>query len=480
MNNVRYPVLRCFHLGNFRTWRTWFREKHHISILETFPQPFKNESAWPKLIETVHSDPKRLVVLDDDPTGCQTVYDCNVLLDYSVASLKAQFKRDDKLFFILTNSRSLSESKAVDVTKEVIFNIQRACNEISYHHPLQILSRSDSTLRGHFPAETRAIEEAYLSSFDGTILMPAFFEGGRVTFDDVHYVSEGDYLIPVGETNFAKDAHFGFSCSDLKMWAMEKYKGLLNKNQIMSISLREIREEGPLYIANKLESINHGSIVIVNAVHQHDMNIFMLGLLQAEANGLNFMYRTAASFVASRAALEPRGLLTQEQLMRNNRNKEVTSSPVGGLIVVGSYVPKTSSQLNDILEKLCVVGIEIDAEFVIEASRNQRRTSDIPCNDMLHNFMIQLLQKIEIELARGNDVVLYTSRRFVEGSTLLDTASLSDFLTIIVAKIGIRPSFLIAKGGITSHGEIILTFLEVVIYIPSLFSFFQTPFYNTY
>jgi len=422
--------------------------KHHISILDALPRPIKSESAWPKLIESVNSDPKRLVVLDDDPTGCQTAYDCNVLLDYSIDSLKLQFLRDDKIFFILTNSRSLNEENAVTVTKKVMRNIQKACEEISYHHPLQILSRSDSTLRGHFPAETTAIEETYFSSFDGTILMPAFFEGGRVTFDDIHYLSEGEYLLPVGGTHFAQDAHFGFKNSDLKLWVNEKYKGRLPDNQILSISLRDIREGGPLHIANKLESIIHGTVVVVNAVHQHDMNVFVLGLLQAEANGLNFIYRTAASFVASRAALEPRCLLTREQLLNDNSN---CVSPIGGLIVVGSYVPKSSSQLLHVLENMCVCGIEINVEDVIKASR-LKRNSEVAHEDSLHNLLRQIVQRVESELSKGKNVVLYTSRRFVEGSTLEDTASVSDFLTLIVSNIGIRPSFLIAKGGITSHG----------------------------
>ena len=33
-------------------------------------------------------------------------------------------------------------------------NIKQAADEMKYNRPLQILSRGDSTLRGHYPAET--------------------------------------------------------------------------------------------------------------------------------------------------------------------------------------------------------------------------------------------------------------------------------------------------------------------------------------
>ena len=45
---------------------------------------------------------------------------------------------------------------------------------------------------------------------DGEILCPFFLEGGRVTIDNVHYVKEGNILIPAGMTEFAKDQSFGY------------------------------------------------------------------------------------------------------------------------------------------------------------------------------------------------------------------------------------------------------------------------------
>lgn len=264
------------------------------SILGSIPQSAITESLWPKLREAVMMDPRRLIVLDDDPTGCQTVYDINVLLDYSVTSIEEQLKLDDKLFYILTNTRSLGEADAISVTKHVIDNIQTAVKNVRYPHTIQYISRSDSTLRGHHPAEVEAIAEALNVPFESTIVMPgqyfwktlnemsqehetriindltcqfiitAFFEGGRLTFNDVHYVQEGENLIPAGETPFANDAHFGFKASNLKDWVVEKTGGAVKRENVSSISLNDIREGGPATVANILESQQHGNTVIVN------------------------------------------------------------------------------------------------------------------------------------------------------------------------------------------------------------------------
>ena len=127
---------------------------------------------WGAIQELLLKNDRRLVVLDDDPTGCQTVYDINVLLDYSVESITRQLLRDDKLFFILTNTRSLKEDEAIAVTKQVVSNVETARKNINYNHRIQYISRGDSTLRGHHPAEVNAIATALGTEFDNVILMP--------------------------------------------------------------------------------------------------------------------------------------------------------------------------------------------------------------------------------------------------------------------------------------------------------------------
>lgn len=216
-------------------------------------------SSWDELQAALARDPSRVIVLDDDPTGCQTVHGIEILLDYSIPTLTQQLAKDDKLFFVLTNSRSLAEQDAIAVTQQVMHNLHQAVAQIGYPKPLHIISRGDSTLRGHYPAETNAISST--GGFRGTVLCPAFFDGGRVTRDDIHYMKEGDKLVPVAETAFAKDAHFGYKSSHLGSWAMEKNPAV-STQQIVSIALEDVRNVDK--VAAKLIGAPIDAVVVVN------------------------------------------------------------------------------------------------------------------------------------------------------------------------------------------------------------------------
>jgi ketose-bisphosphate aldolase len=301
-------------------------------------------------------------------------------------------------------------------------------------------------LRGHYPVETDHISLELNQVFDATIIIPAFFEGGRVTYNNIHYVTDGDYLIPAADTIFAKDSHFGFTNSNLINWVVEKNKGKVNHNDVVSITLSDIREGGILAVAEKLESVNQGANVVVNVVNQHDLNTFVMAALHAEVNGRNFLYRSAASFVASRAGLETKNLLSASQFSdktANNSNKN------GGLIVVGSYVDKTTKQVKHALTNTNIMGIEVNVSQIINISKQQANKTIK--SSSLDLFISKLAITIENSITRGADVMLYTSREFVKGATLDDIALVSSVLTGIVKKLKSRPSFLVAKGGITSN-----------------------------
>ena len=87
-----------------------------------------------------------------------------------------------------------------------------------------IVSRSDSTLRGHYPVETDVMAEE-LGPFDAHFLVPAFFEGGRITRDGMHYLLVDGRPVPVHETEFARDSVFGFSTGFLPDYVEEKTAG---------------------------------------------------------------------------------------------------------------------------------------------------------------------------------------------------------------------------------------------------------------
>ena len=132
----------------------------------------------------------KLVVLDDDPTGSQTVHSCLLLMRWDVDTLYEALQDEAPLFFVLTNTRGMNAQRAADITREVCHNLKQALARMAEQgreiEPI-IISRSDSTLRGHYPVETDVIAEE-LGPFDAHFLIPAFIEGGRITRDAVHYL----------------------------------------------------------------------------------------------------------------------------------------------------------------------------------------------------------------------------------------------------------------------------------------------------
>jgi uncharacterized protein YgbK (DUF1537 family) len=373
---------------------------------------------------------KTLVVLDDDPTGTQTVYDLPVLTEWSAATLRAELARASPCFYLLTNARSLPAGDARVLNREAAANLRAASQATGRR--FTVVSRSDSTLRGHFPLETDTLADL-LGPFDATFLIPYFEAGGRYTIGDVHYVAEGDRLTPAAETPFAQDAAFGYVSSNLREWVQEKTEGRVQPGQVRSLSLERLREEGPEGVATWLRSMPTGAFCVVNACAPRDAEVFALASLLAEASGRRYLYRTAASFVSARLGLEPRPLLADPALGER--------SEMGGLIVVGSYVPKTSRQLERLSHRLHPDTIELDV-------------SQLATADSARPVVESAIEEINHNLGAGRDVAVYTSRRLQVSSdaaaSLASGRRISEALVEIVRRLAWRPRYLIAKGGITA------------------------------
>jgi hypothetical protein len=226
-----------------------------------------NRNTWDLIKKELHGSDKNktVVVFDDDPTGCQSLYDINVLLDFSKESLIKQLLLNHKLFYVLINSRSMTSKEARVVNEKALNNLVDAIDEIGYSKKISFISRSDSTLRGHFPLETDTMKQfitsynfssksSCLALVNGVVVCPTFFEGGRYTIGDIHYLKMGEKLVPVGESDFAKDSHFGYKSSNLINWIVEKSQGKIKNEDIISLSLDEIRHKGEEYIQQKLLS----------------------------------------------------------------------------------------------------------------------------------------------------------------------------------------------------------------------------------
>ncbi len=405
--------------------------------LDTLPPPRGDFTAVAQLVART---PRKIVILDDDPTGTQTVHGLDVLTEWSEASLASALRDPRTGFFVLTNTRSLPEAEAVALTRVLAMNLRAAAAATGQQYTL--ISRSDSTLRGHFAAEIETLMAAEPGGYDVVVVAPAFFEVGRLTAGDVHYVREGRVLVPAAETEFARDATFGYRSSNLRDWIEEKTHGRVTAASVCSISLTILRgPNGAQTVRDQLLRLPRGSHVVVNAVAYEDLEVFVHGLLLAEAAGRRCLCRTAASFVRVRAAITPQPLLEGSALQDANG--------LGGLVVVGSYTDKTTAQLDAVLSRPDVVALELDVGRLASGEAGE---------------LARLLPKIDAALRGDRTAIVFTSRAretaLGRAGDLRVGQTVSDALVKLVRGITGRPRFLIAKGGITSS-DIAVRGLEV-------------------
>ena len=379
---------------------------------------------------------RTLVVLDDDPTGTQTVHDIAVVTTWDVATLTAELAAAPACFYILTNSRSLTPAATRALHLELATNLRSA--SLATGRAFVLARRSDSTLRGHYPLETDTLSST-LGPFDVTLLTPYVEAGGRYTLNDTHYVAEGDRLVPAAETPFARDAAFGYRHSHLPSWVEEKTAGRTRAADVATISLNELRSGGPLAVAAKLRALPRGSVCIVNAAAPRDIEVFAAATLAAESTGSRFLYRTAAGFVAARIGQSPQHALLPPSAYFGSATFQ--SPTVGGLTLVGSYVPKTSAQLAALLATSAITSIELDVAALLDDTRRPAT-------------LAAAVAQTNTALAAGRDTVVFTSRQLITSSDA--TASLaigrrvSDALIFLIQNLTVAPRYLIAKGGITS------------------------------
>jgi len=351
------------------------------------------------------------------------------LTEWSVESLRREFAQDGSCFYILTNSRSLPASEAGALMQTIASHLTQAAGDDS---AFDVVSRSDSTLRGHFPLETDILDQS-LGPFRATLVIPYFEAGGRYTIDDVHYVQEGDRLVPAAATPFASDSVFGYEHSDLKDWIEEKTSGRIPSEKVHSLSLDRIRTQGPAGVATFLSRLETGSYCVVNAAHPADLHVLVTALKDPCLEGVRFLYRTGAEFVSTYLGLQPYRL-SPRQLLSDHSHQ-------GGLIVVGSYVPLTTLQLESLLGEASILPVECEVTQLLDPAQ---RTESIR----------QISAYMNGALESGKDVVVYTSRplaRDTDSKKNLNIGqSISEALVSIVGSLRACPKFLIAKGGITS------------------------------
>ena len=99
----------------------------------------------------------RLVILDDDPTGIQTVHGCLLITQWDEATVRVALQHKQPFFYMLTNTRAMTRDEAARVVRSAMETVLEVNREFGYR--LIFISRSDSCLRGHFPLETDVMRQ---------------------------------------------------------------------------------------------------------------------------------------------------------------------------------------------------------------------------------------------------------------------------------------------------------------------------------
>lgn len=113
-------------------------------VLANFPQVDEEKLNAALATEAAASN-RKIIVLDDDPTGVQTVHDIYVYTDWTAESLRKGFAAPEKLFFILTNSRGFTVAETTKAHREIAENTAKVAREFGMDY--LIISRGDSTAR---------------------------------------------------------------------------------------------------------------------------------------------------------------------------------------------------------------------------------------------------------------------------------------------------------------------------------------------
>jgi len=399
----------------------------------------------------------KIVVLDDDPTGSQTLHGCPLLLRWDPPALAAGLRQASPFLFLLANTRALAPDEAAARVRHICRALAPALASARAEGVIDdalLVSRGDSTLRGHFPLEVEALAEE-LGPIDATFLVPAFLEGGRTTVDGVHRL-QGQ---PVHETPFARDGLFAYHTSELRHWVEEKTGGRLPADQVGLVSWRELEDAAAhdsarRALRQRLAAFRGNRLVVVDAERPEHLEVFgalarELGAPRAAETGLRrrFLFQSAASLLNGLAPLPPQPLSPTG--LAALRRRDPLGCPLGGLVVVGSHVPLADAQLERLLAQERCEGVEVPVARV-------HRVLEGPLPDrLLASLESDWIARARSALARGRTPVLHTSRGELRCRHAAERRALGLALAAAMARVAgalaPRLGYVMSKGGITTH-----------------------------
>lgn len=352
------------------------------------------------------SSPK-IIVFDDDPTGSQTVRGCPLLLEFSTANLQAGLADPSPLLFLLTHSRALEPEQVRQELTALCRRLKPLLAQLT--RPWLVVSRGDSTLRGHTPLELEVIR-AELGPFAANLLIPAFPQGGRITRDGMHLL-QGE---PLHHSAFARDRRFGYPSSDLPQWLQHKTAGAIPADSVVRLKP-----------ADSFAELETEQWAVLDASNPNDLNLIGERVLAELGRGRKHLCQSAASLLNGLSGM-PSVLLEPDEL-------PPIRSP--GLVLVGSHVPLSDAQLADLLEQSRCRGVEFSLDKPNEAAA--------------------LTAQLQQLLSTGFTPVLFSSRGERPGYSPAKQRELALQMAQVVMDLEPPLGYVIAKGGTTS-----LTFLQ--------------------
>jgi len=418
---------------------------------------FPDEAPTRQPLSDIGAPRLKIVVLDDDPTGSQTLHGCPLLLRWDGAALAEGLRQASPFLFLLANTRALGPAEAAARVRQIcsaLVPALAAAQAEGWMDGALVVSRGDSTLRGHFPLEVETLAQA-LGPIDATFLVPAFLEGGRTTVDGVHRLAGQ----PVHETPFARDGLFAYSTSDLRQWVEEKSGGRIPAGEVYLLGWRELEgaaagEAGRQALRQWLGTLSGNRLVVVDAERPDHLALF--GSLVRElaaphpaagAQPRRFLFQSAASLLNGLAPLPPQPLGAAGLAALRRRGPGGT--PLGGLVLVGSHVPLADAQLEGLLAQEGCEGVEVPVARV-------HRVLEGPLPDrLLPSLETAWIRQAEAVMARGRTPVLHTSRGELRCRHAAERRALGLALAASMARVAAalapRLGYVISKGGITTH-----------------------------
>ena len=414
---------------------------------------------------------RKIVVIDDDPTGSQTVHSCPLLLRWDVQTLRQGLRHSSPLLFVLANTRALLPAAAAERNREIVASLEQAlAAEGISDQQMLLVSRGDSTLRGHGVLEPAVLAAELADRFGpvhATLHVPAFLPGGRTTVNGVHLL----HGQPVHTSAFARDRSFGFSTSCLDAWLEEKSDGAIQAGSVLRLQgelLERAAEQssadpfadgssgssGFTELVVWLEALVGNRAVIVDAERQEQLDALGAAVQQLQGRR-RFLFRSAASLINGLVdgGLRPLGPQPRRpDELAKLRRRTPGGDWLPGLVVMGSHVPLADQQLETLLAASACSGLELPVAQIARALEGGSP------DWLLADLELEWLQWMRAVLAQRQTPVLYTSRgelRFGEGQAAdrrrMDFGiALAQLTARLVAAVVPQLGYLISKGGITT------------------------------